>query len=147
MLGIFGKKETEKYVVSSPLKGMLVKDGKPLPNTKITRYLSWTGFEGERTDTFFTDEKGLFLIPAYEEKLRLGTLTQFYGNMLLVAEYKGAEIEIWSSSKFNAEIYSETDGPLNELVCDVDTLEAGIEMKYSTINTKCRWNNTSESNT
>ena len=41
MLGLFGKKETEKYVVSSPLEGILVKDGQPLVNTKIIRRLRW----------------------------------------------------------------------------------------------------------
>jgi hypothetical protein len=146
VLGLFGKKDEKDFVISSPIEGILLKDGKPLSNIKITRYLGWTGYEGEREDEFFTGDEGKFVIPAHIEALRLGALTQFYGNMLLVAEYNGEEVELWSSSKFNGEIYSDTDGPLKDLTCDINSLEAGLEMKYSTINTKCRWQGMPELN-
>ncbi len=146
VLGIFNKKEEKNFVISSPFEGTLLKDGKPLSNIKITRYLSWASYEGERVDEFFTGDEGQFEIPAHIESLRLGALVQFYSNMLLVAEYKGEEVELWSSSKFNGDMYSETDGPLQGLKCDIDSKEAGVEMILSTINTKCRWQDMPELN-
>ncbi|MFT6909756.1 MAG: hypothetical protein ACJAS1_006483 [Oleiphilaceae bacterium] len=139
MFGLFGKKEEEKYVISSPLEGVLVKDGKPLPRTKITRYLSWTGYEGEKVDEFFTDDHGRFTIPAYEEMLNLGTLNQFVGKTLLIAVVNSKEIDIWLVAKFDGEIYSDLQGPLEGLVCDVNTTKSSLKVKHSIISTKCRW--------
>jgi len=99
-----------------------------------------------RVDEFFTGYEGRFEIPAHIEYLRLGALTQFYGNMLLVAEYKGEAVEFWSSSKFNGDIYSDTNGPLKGVTCDINALDAGMETIHSTVNTKCRWQGLPELN-
>ena len=139
MLGIFGKDGKEKYVISSPLKGILMKGGTPLANTKITRYVEWTSFEGEKIDGFVTDDKGNFSIPAYEEILNLGKLAQFVGKILLIVELDGEEIAIWVVAKFDGETYSDLAGPLDELFCDLDSDRLSLDMPRSMISTRCRW--------
>jgi len=139
VLGLFGKDEKENYVISSPLQGLLRKGDKPLVNTKITRYIEWTGFEGEKVDEFYTDEKGRFNIPIYEETLSLGKLAQFVGKALLIVELNEEEIPIWVVAKFDGEMYSDLSGPLNELVCDIKSDRLSLDMPRSMISTRCRW--------
>ncbi len=129
----------KNYVIFSPMRGVLLKDGNPLPNVKIIRTLKWNGNdEGEKAE-FITDEGGRFSIPAHDETLSLGMLNQFVGKADLEVEIEGGTDYLWTSNKFTPEMYAETDGPISELVCDLESEEIRIEVGQSTILTKCRW--------
>lgn len=141
MLGLFGKKETEKYVISSPLEGVLMKDGVPLANTKIIRRLTWNGNEEGKTDEFMTDEKGYFSIPAHEEQLTLGKLVQFVSNIELFSESEKDENFFWYSNKFSGEVFSDFEKPLQALVCDINEKEDRVDLVHGAIYSKCRWDN------
>ena len=147
MLGLFGKKETEKYVVSSPLEGMLVKDGLPLINSKIIRRLRWNGNDEGVVDEFKTDAKGYFSIPAREEFLSIGKLAQFVSNIELFSESETDNNFFWYSNKFSGELLSDFESPIKTLVCDINSSESRVELKHGAVYSKCRWNNLSGSKT
>ncbi len=139
MLGLFGKKDTEKYVVSSPLEGILVKDGQPLANTKIIRRLRWNGNDEGVVDEFKTDAKGYFSIPAHEESLSIGKLTQFVSNIELFSESETDNNFFWYSNKFSGELFSDFETPIKALVCDIDSSESRVELKHGAVYSKCKW--------
>ena len=139
VLGIFGKKDKENYVVSSPLNGFLVREGKALVNTKVIRRLSWSGNEEGIVDEFVTDDKGYFDIPVHEELLTLGKLTEFVGTITLYVDSINDDNFFYHSSKRSAEIYSDTKEPLAELVCDMAQEEALVDISRVGIFSRCKW--------
>ena len=140
-----GKSAKEKYVIFSPMQGVLMQNGKPLAYTKIIRRLRWNGNDEEGlVEEFMTDEAGRFSLPIHEEQLALGMLSQFVGKAdLEVGTAEGREY-LWSSSKFSPEVFAETDGELNELTCDMASEEIAVPMGPTSILTKCRWKNMPE---
>ena len=60
--------EPEQICLMSAVSGQLVKDGQPLPNTKLVRQLSYVYKDGFHIDEIMTDEKGYFAFPAIFEK-------------------------------------------------------------------------------
>jgi len=139
VLGVFGKSDAEKYVIASPLNGVLVREGKALINTKIIRRLSWSGNDEGIEDEFITDDKGYFDIPVYEEMLTIGKLTEFVGTVTLYIESIDDENFFYHSSKRSAEIYSDTLEPLKELVCDMAQDEALVDISRVGIFSRCKW--------
>ena len=139
MLGLFGKKEENKYVISSPLEGRLVKDGQPLVNTKIIRRLRWNGYDEGVVDEFTTDAKGYFSIPAHEEFLSIGKLAQFVSNIELFSESETDNNFFWYSNKFSGELFSDFETPIKALVCDINSSESRVELKHGAVYSKCSW--------
>ena len=139
VLGIFGQKEEKNYVIASPLEGVLVRDGKPLANTRIIRRLRWNGNEEGVVDEFFTDDKGYFDIPIHEEFLALGKLTEFVGTITLYVDSINDDNFFYHSSKRSAEIYSDIKEPLLELVCDMAQEEALVDISRVGIFSRCKW--------
>jgi len=141
VLGIFGKKEEKSYVISSPLEGILVKDGKPLVNTKIIRRLRWNGNEEGVVDEHITDETGYFSLPVYEEVLSLSAMTEFVGSVELFAIEESDNNFFWYSPKRTKDLYSETNGPLTGVICDINNEEERVDVTHLGVLTKCRWDN------
>jgi len=139
VLGLFGKDEKEKYVISSPLDGILVRDGKPLANTKIIRRLRWNGNDEGVVDEFITDDKGYFSIPAHEEQLSIGKLAQFVSNIELFSESETDDNFFWYSNKFSGELFSDFESPIEGLTCQLDEKETRFELKHCAIYSKCKW--------
>jgi hypothetical protein len=139
VLGLFGKSDAEKYVISSPLNGVLVREGKALINTKIIRRLSWSGNDEGVIDEFITDDKGYFDIPVHEEMLVMGKLTEFVGTVTLYVESIDDDNFFYHSSKRSAEIYSDTLEPLEELMCDMAQDEALVDISRVGIFSRCKW--------
>lgn len=133
------------YVITSPIEGTLVKNGKPLANKVIKRKLKWFGNEAGIVQTFSTDEKGHFSLPAHEAKLKLGMLTQFVAKTYLDLELDGELLPIWYSAKYDEEMYSElspSKEPISNLVCDLEAEEIGAsgeDGSSANILTICRW--------
>jgi hypothetical protein len=141
---MFFKAKKESYVIFSPIEGVLLKNGAPLPNTKIIRKLRWNGNEDGLVEEFFTDEKGYFSLPIHEEELSLNMLSQFVGKADLEFETDTERDYIWTSGKFSAEVFAETAGKISGLVCDIETEEIAVPLSPLPILTKCRWKNMPE---
>lgn len=136
---MFFKPTTKQYVIASPMEGVLMKDGEPLPNAKIIRTLRWNGNQEGLTTIFYSNDQGYFSLPAHEETLTLGALEQFAANASFDVELNGKVHELWYNGKLAPELYAETGEPINELICDVDAEEIVVPGKYSNIMTRCRW--------
>ena len=117
----------------------MVSDGKPLANTKVIRRLRWNGNEDGVVDEFTTDDKGYFLLPVYEKKLSLSSMTEFVGKVELFAISESDDNFFWYSVKRSEELYSDFDGPLVDLVCDLEKPDITVEMKEFPGITRCRW--------
>ena len=141
VFGLFGSKETKNYVISSPLAGVLVKDGKPLSNTKIIRRLTWNGNEEGIVDEFTTDDKGAFSIPIHEEVLTLNTMTEFVATNMLFVNEEIDDALFWYSPKRDEDLYSDTGGPLNDLFCEINNEDERVNVTDSGVLTKCTWKN------
>lgn len=142
---MFFKAKKENYVIFSPLAGVLLKNGEPLSNTKIIRKLRWNDNEEGLVEEFLTDDKGYFSLPIHEEELSLNTLSQFVAKTELEVEIDSVNYELWYNTKFEPELHSETDGPVDNLLCDLALEEITVRAGVSKISTKCRWKNMPES--
>jgi hypothetical protein len=139
---MIGKNSTQTYVIFSPMQGLLLQDGKPLSHTKIIRRLRWNGNDEEGlVEEFVSDDQGRFSLPVHEEQLSIGMLGQFVAKAYLEVELGSDVKEFWYSTKFEPEIYAETNGPLQGLVCDITTERSTLRVGLSKIYTNCRWDN------
>lgn len=136
---MFTKKNAESYVISSPMKGILIHNRVPLINTKIIRKLKWNGNEAGLVETFTTDENGRFFLPVHEEELSLGMLNQFVSSTEVEVDLDGKIFEVWYNNKFENGLFVETDGEIKELVCDLMAEELILKAGLSKILTICRW--------
>lgn len=134
----------KSYVIASPLEGVLRKEGKPLPNTKIIRTLKWNGNEEGFITEHYTDNHGIFSLPSHEEELALGILDQFVAKMALDVEMDGEVYELWYSNKLRPEVYEETGGEVTGFICDLANDELAVPTSPTAILTRCRWNNMPE---
>ena len=96
---IFKKPTPVNFVISSPLEGVLLRDGKPLSHARIIRKLRWNGNDEGITQEFGTDESGFFSLPAHEETLSIGPLEQFVGKTNIDVEQNGVLENFWFSAK------------------------------------------------
>lgn len=148
MFSLFGKKELKNYYISSPLQGILVKDGKPMANTKIIRKLTWNDNEEGLRDEFFTDNEGHFDIPAHQEKLKLGSMTEFVGAIELFAKSDDEEHLnenfFWLSTKRSEENFSDIEKALEGLICDLSRDKMAVDIGDNSVYGRCTWNGMSE---
>lgn len=141
---MFIKPPTEHHVISSPLEGHLLDDGKPMVNTKIIRKLEWNGDkEGVKEDVIYTDEAGFFSFPVFELDMAMRGLEQFVAKTWIYVEDKSEEQElIWYSAKQSLGLFSELGINPENLVCDIKNPEIVTEQSSkakSQILTRCRW--------
>jgi len=136
---LLGKKPLQNYVISSPIEGVLMKDGKPMANTKIIRELIWFGGEETRTHEFTTNDKGEFSLPVYEKELKLGKLTEFSATTSLYVNTTNEDDFFYHTSNRSGNIYSETKEPLQNLVCDMNQKEDSVTITRESIYSRCVW--------
>lgn len=129
------------HVISSPLKGTLLKNGQPLAHTKIIRRLRWNSNEDGIEQEFTTDENGVFDLPAHEEMLELPALIEFVAKTDLYAMVDGERDQFWFSSKMTKEINSEWDEPPVGVQCDLINDLQRVEINDGLCGTKCIWTN------
>jgi len=133
------------YVISSPLEGVLMKNGSVLANTKIIRRVRWNDNEQGIEEEFSTDDKGYFKLPKFEKELKMGALATFVGKTDLWAVLENGERDqFWFSSKMEKEENSEFEEVPEGMVCDLATEEGGVNLSHGLCLTKCRWNNMPE---
>ena len=130
--------EPEQICLMSEVNGRLVKNGKPLPDTKLVRELSYVYKDGFHTDEAMTDAEGNFSFPAvFEKKKRFVFLNMFsIGQSIKV----GDDI-IWIGSKTEPEENYEGRGkPIEGLVCYVDREDRTVKrIENSFFSILCDW--------
>lgn len=137
---MFGKaKNTESYVIASPLAGVLVRDGVPVKNAVLLRRLTWSGNEDGILQEFTTDDQGNFSLPAFEQELKLSFLVQFVGKSKIYFEREDPDHLIWYAPKFSGEMYSEMGGPLKDVVCDLASPKGAVDIGTWRVLTRCSW--------
>ncbi|WP_143247447.1 DUF4198 domain-containing protein [Agaribacterium haliotis] len=140
----FFKKETSEYVIASPLKGVLLYQGKPLADTLITRHMRWTGNEDKgELQEFYTDKNGSFDLPLYTKQLTLNVLTEFFSTQQITVSVDNTPVDIWYSGKVSNDLWDDTGGEsLRALVCDPLAVEVAVYYEGSgsaRMLTRCRW--------
>lgn len=136
-------KSTNTYVITSEKSGVLLKGGQPLANAKIIRVLTWNGNEEGLREEFFTDDEGMFTLPAHEEVLELHMLNQFVAKTKLYYDTEEDDNKFWFNSKMDQEEDSETGGKVKDFMCDLDNDNVPVFVAGASIPkimTKCRWN-------
>ncbi|WP_045827373.1 DUF6795 domain-containing protein [Teredinibacter turnerae] len=108
------------YVISSPLSGLLQKDGVE--------------------QAFYSDENGDFDLPAHEETLEIPALVPFVAKTDLYAIVDGKRDQFWFSSKMDKGIDSEFERPPAGMVCDLTTEMTRIESSGGLCGSTCNWN-------
>ncbi len=144
---MFSKKEKKTYVIASPMEGVLMKGDTLLPNTKIIRTLFWNGIDEDKQkleQEFSTDDEGQFSLPIHEDQMALGMLTQFVATTALEAEIDGQKVFLWYNGKKEGHVYAETNGPISNLVCDIENEKLRLRPDISKVTTVCRWANMPE---
>lgn len=137
---MFGKgKKEETYVIASPLAGVLLRDGKPMANTRLLRRLTWNGNEEGVLQEFSTDAEGRFSLPAHEESLNFNVLVQFVGKSKVYVEREESDQLIWYAPKFSGEMYSEMGGELTGVVCDLLNPKNAVDIGSWRVLTRCSW--------
>ncbi|MCP4291514.1 MAG: hypothetical protein GY780_06735, partial [bacterium] len=113
----------------------------------IIRTLFWNGIDEDKQkleQEFSTDDEGHFSLPIHEDQMALGMLTQFVSSTALEAGIDGQKVFLWYSKNFEGNIYAETEGPISNLVCDIDNEEMRVASNQTNITTVCRWANMPE---
>jgi len=138
-MSLFSTKK--EVVLSSPLEGILTYEGKPLPNVKIERKLSWYDGEGEQADFVATDEKGYFNLPIVNKKLKISGFVQLVIVQEIYAQYKSEDALIWIMAKKTKSKYSELVGKPVNIYCDL-AVEPWIyrdDADTVAVTTRCKW--------
>ncbi len=136
------KPKSKTYVIATPLEGVVIENGEPAENLKITRILTWNANQEGLVEHFATDANGKFKLPLFEDSFEMSSLTQFAANQTLVINYgEATEEPIWISGQLTGELNGETGGAqIESLVCNLsDELVPVYGDGISLLSTKCRW--------
>ena len=116
-----------KIVYCSPIEGVIHWQGKPLENVTLTRELQSGGFKNEEySDKAVTNELGKFTFGVVEERrfLRPDLLSANPRvSQLIWLQHEGNRYAIWSYSKQNFDLGTESDEGIIRINCDLSTYE------------------------
>lgn len=142
------EKPAEKYVMSLPLDGVLLKKEEILKNTKIIREVSWGQDEDEHVrQEFVTDGNGVFSLPLYEVMYSRVGVAHFMATTEISIEYKNELITLWTSTKTRKELNGSFDPLPKNITCDITNEKMYLDLPYDMCVTKCRWDTMPEEQT
>jgi hypothetical protein len=117
----------KKIVYCSPIEGFIHWKGKPLANLKVKRILRSGGFEGGvNQDYAQTDTQGQFRFETLEERrfLRPDLLSANpHVSQAIEVEFEGQPYTIWSYSKLDFKLGTESKGGVIRMDCDLSRFE------------------------
>lgn len=126
-----------KVCTFSSISGVILKDGKPVPNAVVTRT---TSYQSEKKDKTQTNEEGYFEMPALFERSVLSMLPQeFAVGQRLVVTIGNEEHDIWSGVKRIKDENSEAKGQPLIVTCDLGDEKQAFEVDRQPFITKCKW--------
>lgn len=138
---MFIKPLVKTYLIALPLQGKLMEDGKPLAKAKLRRELEWNGDnEGTLSELFYTDENGVFVLPAFEITTTMRGLEQFVGKTkVFYSSNNSEEILIWYNPTMSENLQDKIGEPFDSLQCDLSHKEVATQGRAVDILTICRW--------
>jgi hypothetical protein len=130
----------KEVVLMSPLKGALLKGGKPLANVEIEVVIVMPGGE-ERIYKHSTDDNGIFDLPVIRDSMTLGPMTEFAVSQFIFVVIEGEKEKIWSAGKREPGLFAERypPGETLGLTCDLDDKRTTYRDRTGYINTLCKW--------
>lgn len=130
----------KEVVLMSPLKGTLVKDGKPLANIDIEVVIVMPGGE-ERIYKHQTSASGEFDLPVIKDTMTLGPMTEFVVSHFVNIYDNEEKKTIWYAAKREPELFAERHPPGETigLTCDINHETESYRERAGFINTKCTW--------
>ena len=140
---LISEAEPEKYVISSPLEGRMMRGGEPLRHFTFYRYMKWTEYtEEDRTvliQEFTTDDEGYFSLPEYSKILKIPGLNEFIATMDLRTVGNDENTTFHSQGKMNKELYAELGLEPENFICDFENDDVVVRSPNLTMS-RCRWN-------
>ena len=131
---------SETVYLFSGVRAQLLYQGKPVPNTKVTREYTWK--KKTTTETTMTDENGFFEFPTVTTEY-VYNLTEEINRQNMYADYQGKTIRFWKSTGLANEEYAEFGGKPENMTCelsiDFDFDRKSIRTKGALIGTLCSW--------
>jgi len=122
-----------KIVYSSPVEGFIHWQGKPLGNIVVSRSLFSGGFDGGKyADTATTNNEGRFKFDVVQERrfLRPDLLSANPRvSQILTADFNGHEYLIWSFTKLDFNLGTESKDGRLRLECDLSQFEEGASAR------------------
>jgi hypothetical protein len=125
----------------SPIEGIILKDGKPLPYVDIDVIVSMQSGK-KQTYRHNTNAEGFFELPMIKKWVYVTALSHFAVYQNVKVTYNGRIYTIWSSSKTEPELYAELDPSSypQRVTCDLDDEKVHYEGRFrGSILTRCRW--------
>ena len=138
----------KSYVVASPYRGQLLRNGEPVANQKVINELRWTGRDDNpMLREIMTDEEGFFEVKEYTVELDLGMFEEFTGRSHLYLNAKtgpGTESDrdyLMRISRGDFESGYEFGEPPEDMQCEINNELRGFDLQTGIGRTKCVWNN------
>jgi hypothetical protein len=130
----------KEVVLMSPLKGTLLKGGKPLANIEIEVVIVMPGGD-ERIFKHSTDEQGVFDLPVVKDTMILGPMTEFAVSQYVYSIDNGERHKIWSAGKREPGLFAERYPPGESvgLTCDLEHEEEHYREMVGSVITRCKW--------
>ena len=140
------------YVVASPYRGQLLRNGKPVANQKVINELRWTSRDDNpMLREIMTDEEGFFEVEEYTVELDLGIFQEFSGASRLYVEgekssgFEGMPGYFMSISRRDSELGKEFgEAPIN-MKCELTNELENFDLTRGLGRSKCTWDNMYES--
>lgn len=138
----------KSYVVASPYRGQLLRNGEPVTNQKIINELRWNGRDKDpMLREIVTDDQGFFEVAEYLVELDLGMFEEFTGTSRVYIEgeesigFQGMPDYFMSISRGDFESGEEFGEPPENMICETTTELGGFDLKTGIGSTKCIWDN------
>lgn len=123
--------------VFSSVKGVLLREGKPLPGVEVLRWGKW---RAEFNDSAITDEQGRFEFPdVYQNSFRSVLPVEFTASQTMKVIIDNQEDYFWITVKREPEKNAELNGEPIDITCDLSQEMEGMHTTLTSLASKCLW--------
>ena len=139
-MSIPGISKAKEVVVFSPLSGRLEKSGVPMANVDLILKIKID--KKTKEYIYKTDSEGHFSLPKITEAMIVSPFAQMVvTHRISVFDHDGEEIKIWRANKMDPDMFSETGGQVEGLICDLESSPVTHEEFRGIFITLCKWKN------
>ncbi len=131
--------DTGKVCVASEINVVVTRNGQPITNATVQRYIEWEGV-GEQRDSAVTDDTGAFILPAvYMRSLKHGLLPEeLVATAQITVETEGEVHEIMTIVKRYHKENAEFGGK-KQFFCELNNAPRMARFGASILETRCTW--------
>lgn len=110
-------------VMFSEVQGVLLKDGKPVPNARVKREYHWHWNDKKVSDETITDASGNFRFPLATQSAIGASLLPHEAVIFqeITLAHEGQDYILWQFFKRDYDTNSEFDGAPTRILCDLKT--------------------------